>query len=139
QLIHDIGRLKTDGLLTSGGVELMMARGTTLRTGDTIAVDVKSLSSYPLNLRIDYFTLTGDVLHMWPNADMPTATLAAGEMRKFLNSGSGNKVWQIGGAPFGTEYITVVATTEPLSGVTTTQAVEPAAEYLRSLKEALRR
>jgi hypothetical protein len=114
-----------------------MSQSATLHTGDPIAVEVKSLSAYPMNLRIDYFTLTGDVLHMWPNADFPTAALAAGEARKFLNSGPGNKVWQVGGAPFGTEYITVIATAQPLGGDTTAHAVEPATEYLRELKEAL--
>ena len=138
--IHDLGDLRSAGLLTTGGVELRMAQGAaTLHPGDPIAVDVKSISTSPLNLRIDYFTLTGDVLHMWPNADFPTATLAAGETRKFLNSGSGNKVWQIGGAPFGTEYITVIATPGPLAGSVTGRAVEPAADYLRELKEALQR
>lgn len=136
--IHDLGDLRSDGLLTDGGVELRMAQGTaTLHPGDTIAVDVKSLGTSAMNLRIDYFTLTGDVLHMWPNADFPTAKLNAGESRKFLNSGPNNKVWQIGGAPFGTEYITVIATSQPLAGDTTKNAVEPAADYLRELKEAL--
>jgi hypothetical protein len=135
--IHDLGDLQTDGLLTAAGVELKMSQSATLHTGDPIAVEVKSLSAYPMNLRIDYFTLTGDVLHMWPNADFPTAALAAGEARKFLNSGPGNKVWQVGGAPFGTEYITVIATAQPLGGDTTAHAVVPATEYLRELKEAL--
>ena len=116
-----------------------MARSVTLHTGDPITVDVVSLSSYSMNLRIDYFTLTGEVLHMWPNADFPTTVLAAGETRKFLNSGPGNKVWQVGGAPFGTEYITVIATAQPLAGDTTTHAVEPAAVYLGQLRDALRR
>jgi eukaryotic-like serine/threonine-protein kinase len=137
--IHDFADLQTDGLLTAGELELKMAQARTLHTGDPITVDVKSLSAVPMNLRIDYFTLTGDVLHMWPNADLPTATLAAGEAHQFLNSGPGNKVWQVGGAPFGTEYITVIATAQPLSGDTTVRAVEPAADYLRELKDALRR
>jgi hypothetical protein len=137
--IHDFGDLRTAGLLTAGGVEVRMAQATTLHTGDPIAVDVKSLSAYPMNLRIDYFTLTGDVLHMWPNADFPTATLAAGETHKFLNSGPGNKVWQVGGAPFGTEYITVIATAQPLDGDTTRRAVEPTADYLRALRDVLAR
>ncbi len=139
RLIREFGSLKTDGLLDSGGVELKMARGVMLHTGDPITVDVVSLSSYPMNLRIDYFTLTGDVLHMWPNADLPTAVLAAGQTQKYLKSGPGNKVWQVGGAPFGTEYITVIATAQPLSADTTTRAVEPAADYLGRLRDALRR
>jgi eukaryotic-like serine/threonine-protein kinase len=140
RMIHEFRRLRTEGLLKDGGLEIKMAQGTTpLHPGDPIAVEVKSLSAYPMNLRIDYFTLTGDVLHMWPNADLPTAVLAAGEARKFLSSGPGNKVWQIGGAPFGTEYISVIATAQPLAGDTTAHAVEPAANYLSTLKAALRR
>jgi serine/threonine protein kinase len=139
RLIHDFRHLRTEGLLRDGGIELRMAQGVTpLHPGDPIAVEVKSLTAYPMNLRIDYFTLTGDVLHMWPNADSPTAVLASGEAHKFLNSGPGNKIWQIGGAPFGTEFITVIATAQPLGGNTTARAVEPAANYLSALKDALR-
>ena len=136
--IQDFGALITDGLLADGGIELRMVNGdAALHTGDPIAVDVKNLSTHPVNLRIDYFTLTGDVLHMWPNAYSPTVTLAPGEARKFLTIGSGNKAWQVGGAPFGTEYITVVASPQPLGVDTTARPVEPAADYLRDLKDAL--
>jgi serine/threonine protein kinase len=131
--------LRADGLVAAGGIELHLANGGgTLHEGDPIGVEVKSLANYPVNLRIDYFTLGGEVLHMWPNPDFPTAELAAGASREFLKSGPGNKVWQIGGAPFGSELIAVTATAAPLDLGTASPAVEPAADYLRRLNSALR-
>jgi serine/threonine protein kinase len=138
--VLEFDALRTEGLVAEDGIDLRLAHGSdTLHTGDPIAVNVKSLKNYAVNLRVDYFTLTGDVLHMWPNADIPTAQLGPGETRKFLDSGPGNKVWQVGGAPFGTEYITVIATAQPLDFDAARPAVEPAGDYLRQLKDALQR
>jgi hypothetical protein len=138
--VRDFGDLRRDGLASEGQIELHVARGTdALRQGDPIAVQVKSSAKYALNLRIDYFTLEGQVLHMWPNPTFPAARLAAGETREFLNSGPGNQVWRAGGAPFGTEMVTVTATPQPLDFTPAPQTVEPASDYLRRLKDALRR
>ena len=137
-MVGEFDRLQADGLVSSAGIEIRMARGVQkLREGDPIAVEAKSLRDYPVNLRIDYFTLGGEVLHMWPNADFPTARLAAGETREFLHSAKGNKVWQVGGAPFGTEFITVTATSLPLDFGAALSPVGQADAYLGALRDAL--
>jgi serine/threonine protein kinase len=134
----EFDRLQAGGLVSRDGIEVHLVRGgETLHEGEPIAVEVKSLRDYPVNLRIDYFTLDGEVLHMWPNADLPTAKLPAGETREFLHSGPGNAVWRTGGAPFGTEFIAVTATTSPLDFGTTLAPVGQADDYLRVLRDAL--
>jgi hypothetical protein len=136
--LSDFGKLQAAGIVEAGGIEIGLAHGvTTLHEGDPIAIEVTSRHDFPVNLRIDYFTLGGEVLHMWPNADLPTAKLAAGATSEFLKRGPGNKVWQIGGAPFGTELITAIATAAPLDLSAARPAVEPAGDYLRDLKSAL--
>jgi serine/threonine protein kinase len=131
-------KLQADGQVARGGIEIRLTRGgRTLHEGDPIAVEVKSLRDYPVNLRIDYFTLGGEVLHMWPNAELPNARLAAGQTLEFLHSGHGDQVWQVGGAPFGTELITVTATPQPLDLGAAQPPVEPAGGYLLNLKNAL--
>jgi serine/threonine-protein kinase len=125
------------GLVASGGVEVSVSDAGGLHEGQPIVVRVRSQRDYPLNLRIDYFTLGGEVLHMWPNADLPTAVVAPGEAREFFHSGPGNQVWQIGGAPFGAEVIAVTATALPLDFAPPRPTVEPAAGYLRDLQNAL--
>jgi hypothetical protein len=126
------------GIAAAGGVAIRLSHGAQmLHENDPIAVDVTSNLASPLNLRIDYFTLGGQVLHMWPNAEMTTATVAASANREFLKSGARNKVWRIGGAPFGVELISVVATPSPLDFGREPPTVELATDYLGKLKRAL--
>lgn len=133
------GDWQTGGVAATGGIDVRLSGGAeTLHQDDPIAVDVTSRQDYPLNLRIDYFTLGGQVLHMWPNAGTATAAVAAGATQEFLKSGPGNKVWRVGGAPFGVELISVAATRSPLDFGRELPAVELAGDYLGELKRALR-
>jgi class 3 adenylate cyclase len=118
-----------DAQLTGGG--------STLREGDPIRVEVKAGSS-PVNLRIDYFSLDGQVLHMLPNRDQPGVTLGAGARRVFGASGGAGDSWNAGGAPFGTEFIAVTATPQGLDLARRPDA-ELAATYLKDLESALQR
>ena len=59
-------------------------------------------------MRIDYFSVGGEVLHLWPTGDEPTPRMAAETMRVFGDAANG-KVVRAGGPPFGTELITVIA------------------------------
>jgi hypothetical protein len=134
----EFGAWQTAGIAATDGIEVRLSGGVeTLHQNDPIAVDVTSRQDHPLNLRIDYFTLDGQVLHMWPNAEMRTATVTVGASQEFLKSGSGNKVWRIGGAPFGVELISVTATRAPLDFGRKLPAVEAASDYLGALKRAL--
>ena len=93
---------------------------------------------YPVNLRIDYFSLGGQVLHLWPNNDEEAVSLTAGQTRIFGQPGA-HKVWAAGGAPFGTEFISVIATSASIDLGAARRPVEPAEDYLRDLRAALGR
>src|SRR5712691_9631663 len=125
-------------LAADAGVEARLeGGGSTLREGDPIRVEVKA-GFYPGNLRIDYFSLDGQVLHMLPNSDQPVVTLAAGARRVFGGSGGAGDAWNSGGAPFGTEFIAVTATPQGLD-LGQRPDTELAATYLRDLESALLR
>ncbi|HEY1796790.1 MAG TPA: protein kinase [Stellaceae bacterium] len=140
EVLAQFGDWQTAGIAAAGGVEIRLSGGAkTLHENDPIAVDVTSKQNSPVSLRIDYFTLGGQVLHMWPNAEMATAAVAASGTQEFLKSGARNKVWRVGGAPFGVELITVVATRSPLDFGRELPLVETASDYLGELKRALQR
>jgi hypothetical protein len=133
------GLVEFDGMrlvgLASDGIGLkLLTAGERLREGDPIKVEVHA-PTYPVNLRIDYFSLDGRVLHMWPNFDEPTAELGARQTRVFGDKG---KTWNAGGAPFGIEFIAVTATPQPLDLGSSRLEVESASSYLHELEAALR-
>jgi hypothetical protein len=135
--LAELNLLRLTGLASEGGVELQLANGgVELRENDPIELQVHG-PSYAADLRIDYFSLDGRVLHLWPNKQEPTAKLAAGKTRVF-GEASG-KTWRAGGAPFGTEIISVIATAGPIDLDLTRPDVENAADYLRDLRRALDR
>jgi len=128
-----------DGFRTASLVaEDLQARftglGATLKEGDPISIEITA-GDYPVDLRIDYFSLDGQVLHMLPNEKMPSVRLGAGS-RRIFGSGGGED-WRAGGAPFGTEMILVVATPQPLD-LGKRPSVEDAAIYLSALEKGLR-
>jgi class 3 adenylate cyclase len=104
------------------------------REGDPIALAVSG-SAVPLHLRIDYFTLDGQVLHMWPSRREPNVALAARRERVFGKSGE----IAVGGAPFGVEFVGVVGTAQPLDLGHARPVVERATDYLKDFRAALRR
>jgi Sel1 repeat len=134
----ELNLFRLTGLASDGGVELHLANGgVELRENDPIAIQIRG-PAYAADLRIDYFSLDDRVLHLWPNKEEPTARLAAGKTRVFGQVGSG-KTWRAGGAPFGTEIISVIATAGPLDLGVSRPDVETAADYLRDLRRALDR
>ena len=133
-----LNAIRLAGLLADGNLSLRLANGATqLREGDLIQVEVRA-PAYAVNLRIDYFAIGGQVLHLWPNNDETVVTLVAGQTRVFGQPGA-HKVWAAGGAPFGTEFILVIATPAVLDLSSARRPVEPADDYLRDLKAALGR
>ena len=136
--LAELNLLRLTGLASEGGVELQLANGgVEIRENDPIELQVHG-PSYAADLRIDYFSLDGRVLHLWPNKQEPTAKLAAGKTRVFGEAASG-KTWRAGGAPFGTEIISVIATAGPIDLGPSRPDVENAADYLRDLRRALDR
>jgi len=131
-----LNAIRLAGLLADGNLALRLVNATPqLREGDLIQVEVRA-PAYTVNLRIDYFSIGGQVLHLWPNNDETVVTLVAGQTRVFGQPGA-HKVWAAGGAPFGTEFISVIATPTALDFGAARRPVEPAADYLRDLKAAL--
>jgi len=130
--------MRLAGLFTEGPLGLQLSDATSqLHQGDLIKVAVHG-TAYPVSLRIDYFSLGGQVLHLWPNSDETEINLAARAVQVYGEPGA-HKVWAVGGAPFGTELITVVATLTPLDLGSSRRPVEQADDYLRDLKAVLGR
>jgi hypothetical protein len=136
--VAELQVMRASGLIGEAGLSLRLNNGSLqLRQGDPIRLEVRG-PPYAINLRIDYFSLDGQVLHLKPEGGEPPPKLAAGATRLFGNSANG-ETWNAGGAPFGTELITVTATPEPLDLGASRSSVEPAADYLRDLRRALGR
>jgi hypothetical protein len=135
QSLSTLDRLQVASLATRNlYVRLLSEQPLTLREGDPINIEVKA-GNYSVNVRIDYFSLDGRVLHMVPNEKSSKVNLAAGTTKIFGPEGSGEN-WRAGGPPFGTEVILVLATPQPLE-LGGRPDVESAAGYLSSLEKAL--
>jgi hypothetical protein len=135
--LADFNAMRIAGLLTEGGLNIRLNGGAVqLHEGDPIKIEVRS-PAYPIDLRLDYFSVGGEVLHLWPTGDEPTPRLAA-NMTRLFGDATSSKVIQAGGPPFGTEMIAVIATPSPIE-LGPRPAVEKAGDYLRDLKRALGR
>ncbi len=136
--LSELNAIRLAGLAPGDGLGLRLAGGKAeLRESDPIKVEIRA-PGYAVNLRIDYFSLDGQVLHLWPNSRDLRVELAARETRVF-GDGANGKTWNAGGAPFGTELITAIATPRPLDLGGPRPEVEPAAGYLRDVERALQR
>ena len=128
--------MRSAGLFGDGALGLRLNNGgLQLHENNPIKLEVRA-PAYPINLRIDYFTLDGQVLHLAPIAGQVAPRLATGAARLFGNPANG-EIWNAGGEPFGTELICVIATVSPVDLGSRSQ-VEQAADYLRDLRRALR-
>lgn len=137
QSLAEFTAMRTAGLISEAGLGFRLGNGTTqLHEGDPMMLEVRS-PAYEVNLRIDYFSIGGEVLHLWPTGDEPTPRMAAETMRVFGDAANG-KVIRAGGPPFGTELITLLATRAPVE-LGSRPPVERASDYLRELKRALAR
>jgi hypothetical protein len=132
-----LAALHRQGLVTDGDLHARLVGGNGLREGDPIKVEVVA-PAWAVSLRIDYFSLDGQVQHLWPNDEEAEAKLATGAARVF-GDGTRGKVWRAGGAPFGTESIAVIATPLPLNLGSARPAVENGTDYLRDVAAALAR
>jgi Sel1 repeat len=128
----------TAGLVKEVGLGLRLNNGSLrLRQGDPIKLEVRG-PPYPVNLRIDYYSLDGQVAHLKPEDGEPPPKIAGGTTHVFGNPANGEN-WKAGGAPFGTELITVLATPGPLDLGDERAKVEMATDYLRDLQRSLER
>jgi eukaryotic-like serine/threonine-protein kinase len=133
--LGELATMRRFGLLSERDLSLrLVSPMPQLREGDLIKVEVHA-PAYPVSLRIDYYSLEGQVQHLWPNDQEKDPKLAPDAVRIFGEPGGG-RVWKAGGAPFGTEMITVLATPVPLN-LGQRPWVEQSQDYLRDLKRAL--
>ncbi|MBI1321204.1 MAG: DUF4384 domain-containing protein, partial [Candidatus Hydrogenedens sp.] len=104
------------------------------KNGQNLMLDVVApdQTSY---LQVDYFTLEGYVVHLFPNGLEKDNRLAAGKKRTLGNPAAGGRFWTIG-PPFGRELIVAIATPKPLFPSLRPEA-ELASTYLQELKKAL--
>lgn len=128
-----------DGVAASGVIDMWLEGSSVLHPGDPIQVDVKSQANATVFVRIDYFTLDDQVLHMWPTQYVANTQVAPGETRRFLyrRPGGPDPAWTVGSPPYGTELILATATRRALDlggGLTGT-----APDYLKDLTAALER
>jgi len=137
--VTQIANFPHDGLANANGIKLTLLGDKVLTEGQPIQVEIQSQVEFPVILRVDYFTLDDQVLHMWPNQFTPTTQVAAGETRRFLHRKpeGADRDWLVGSAPFGTELIVAVATPRPLN-LGNRPPSEAATAYLRDLTAALR-
>jgi hypothetical protein len=138
--VVQIDNLPRDGVAAAGVIEAKLLGDPVLHENQPIQVEVDSQASYPIVVRIDYFTLDDQVLHMWPNEFISATQVAPGEKKKFLHRrpDGPDPDWLVGGAPFGTELISVIATPRPLNLGAKRPMIESATTYLKDLTNALR-
>jgi uncharacterized protein len=128
-----------NGVVSAGVIDLSMEGNPVLHPGDPIQVDVKSQANVPVFVRIDYFTLDDQVLHMWPTQYVTNTQVNAGETRRFLyrRPGGPDPAWTVGSPPYGTELILATATQQPLDLGDALTGTAP--DYLRRLAAAFDR
>ena len=90
---------------------------------------------FPAYLQVDYFTLEGYVVHLWPNGLEKDHKLVAGGQHRLGDPTGGGRFWTIG-QPFGRELIVAIASARPLFPALRPEA-EQAAGYLAELHKAL--
>jgi hypothetical protein len=138
QVLAELHSMRAAGLVTDGGLTLRLTNGgTRLRQGELTELAIQA-PPHAVQLRIDYFSMDGQVLHLAPSTELPAAQLAAGTTGVFGRNGRGRD-WIAGGAPFGTEVIAAFATPTALSLGVPRPPAEKALDYLRDLKRALGR
>ncbi len=111
-----------------------VAEGTALNADDSLALEIRA-PARPVDLRVDYFTIDGSVVHLLPNPSDQGTALAAGALRHLGDRAEGGRRWTVG-PPYGTEMLLTIATPEPLFPNARPEQ-EPAADYLAALARAL--
>ena len=104
------------------------------KNGQNLILDVTA-PGYPAYLQVDYFTLEGYVVHLFPNGLEKDHKLTAGSQRRLGDPTKGGRFWTVG-QPFGRELIVVTATAKPLFSALRPEA-EQATGYLTALHKAL--
>jgi serine/threonine protein kinase len=105
-----------------------------LLEGQLMTIDF-TMPNYPAWLLVDYLQHDGTVWHMHPNAKDPARQYTAGAHVSLGDPAAGGERWEVG-APYGTDMIIAVASSEPLF-TQKRKELEPADGYLAALRTAI--
>lgn len=93
-------------------------------------------ADYDGYLYIDYYTVGGDVAHLYPSAREPGSGRLVRARERFQVGATDAQTWTVG-APFGQELITVIASPVPLYEGDPPLLIEPAKDYLPRLRQLI--
>ncbi|MGO4260761.1 DotU family type IV/VI secretion system protein [Lysobacter sp. TAB13] len=100
-------------------------------------VTVKLLqANYDGYLYVDYYTVGGDVAHIYPNSREPDSGRMIRSGEQFNVGATDARSWTVA-PPFGQELITVIASPMPLFQGNPTAEIEPAKDYLPRLNQLI--
>jgi serine/threonine-protein kinase len=120
---------------TGSTLGLAMAGGsTTLHDGDLITIN-QTMPGFSGYLETDYFSNDGTVLHLYPTPTDAAQQYAAGATKTLGDPTHGGATWQVS-APYGTDLIIAIASSQPLFAALRPQD-ENASDYLPALRSAL--
>lgn len=121
--------------VAGGTLNLAMAGGsTTLHDGDLITIN-QTMPGFSGYLQTDYFSNDGTVLHLYPTPTDAAQQYAAGATKTLGDPTHGGATWQVS-APYGTDLIIAIASSQPLFAALRPQD-ENASDYLPALRSAL--
>lgn len=108
--------------------------GAVFRNGQDLMLEIEG-PDFASFLQVDYFTLEGQVIHLFPNPLERDDRLAARAVRRLGARTAGGRFWIIG-PPFGRELLVAVTGPIPLFDSRRPE-VETIADYLPALRRAL--
>ena len=130
-----IGRLRDRNQELSQPVQLQPSNaGAVYKDRQNLILEVRG-PGFPAYFQVDYFTLEGYVVHLWPNGLEKDHRLTAGGERRLGDPTRGGRFWTVG-QPFGRELIVAIASARPLFPALRPEA-EQAAGYLAELRKTL--
>jgi serine/threonine-protein kinase len=136
-LLHPI--VPAFGAIGVTRLELQMAGGLTrLHDGDPVKVQL-TMPDFAGRLRVDYVAHDGSVQHLYPQIADPKNGIVADAPRTWAASQAislANPAWTIS-APYGTDMIIAVASSQPLFDRSRPQNGETAGVYLKDLQAAI--
>ncbi|HST45614.1 MAG TPA: DotU family type IV/VI secretion system protein [Luteimonas sp.] len=91
-------------------------------------------ADYDGYLYVDYYTVGGDVAHLYPNPHEPGSGRQLRARERLQVGATDARTWTIG-APFGQELITVIASPVPLYEGAPPSEIEAAKDYLPRLRQ----
>lgn len=92
-------------------------------------------ANYDGYVYVDYFTVTGQVAHMYPNTGEPDSGRLIHSSEQFEVGATPSKTWTVA-PPFGQELITVISSPTPLYAEPLPE-IQTAEEYLPQLRKML--